>query len=690
MEFVSVLGKVGNKDVEISTKIIAEQADGSVLVKIGDTVVLASAIMSSSPREDIDFFPLSVEYEERLYAAGKISGSRFVKREGRPTDQAILTGRLIDRSIRPLFPKNLRNDVQVILTVLSVDDENDSDIVAAIAASSALAISEIPFLGPIATFRISGAENQFIVNPTYNEQENSNFEVIVSVVDNKITMIETLAKEAKEEEIVKAFDLALKNSKDIISLQEELVKKIGKKKIETVKPSEDSEILKSVKELTDKKLNNAIFGTKKEIKEDLNDISDEIKEIFKDDKEKKNHALKLFDDLVHKEIRKSILEEDKRPDGRKLDQLRNITAEVGVLPRTHGSAIFKRGMTQSLTVTTLGSTADAQILDTMEEDSTKRYMHHYNFPPYSVGETKPLRAAGRREIGHGALAEKALINLVPSKEEFPYTIRVVSEILSSNGSTSMAATCASTLSLMDAGIPIKSPVAGISIGLVASEDEKSFKLLTDIAGLEDFSGDMDFKVAGTKDGITAIQMDTKLKGITFEILKEAIEKARIARLEILDIMLKVIPEPRKDLSKYAPRISKVTINPDKIRDVVGSGGKIINKIIEETGVEIDIEPDGTVMIFSNNPEANKKAVDWVERLTHEFKAGEVFDGKVTRVLDFGAMVEVLPGQEGLVHVSKLSKGFIKDIRTVVKVGDKMKVVVTEVDSEGRLNLQKIG
>jgi len=687
MDSISVLGDIDGKKIELTANAVAEQADGSVLVRMGDTVVLATATMSDKPREGIDFFPLLVDYEERMYAAGKILGSRFIKREGRPTEEAVLSGRMTDRSLRPLFPKQLRNDVQVVLTVLSIDGENDPDIISMIAASAALAISEIPFEGPIAAFRISKVNNKFIVNPTYKERENSEFDVIVSTKKDKIVMIETNAKEAQEEDILKSFEVALKNTAKIVDLQNDLAKKVGKKKIEVPKTTKKDDIEKKVLDITKGKLKEAIFGTKSEIKKALKDLKIEIENSFEDDIEKKE-ALVVFEELMHEEVRKGVLEEDKRPDGRKLDEIRKIDIKVGVLPRTHGSAIFKRGLTETLTITTLGSTADVQILDTMEEDTTKRYMHHYNFPPFSVGEVRPMRSAGRREIGHGALGEKAIVNMIPEKEKFPYTIRVVSEILSSNGSTSMAATCGSTLSLMDAGVPIKDPVAGISIGLVTSEDGKKYKLLTDLMGLEDFSGDMDFKVAGTKKGITAIQMDTKLKGLDPKIFKESLEKAKKARVEIIDKMLKAIPGPRPELSPYAPRIDKVMIDPEKIKDVIGPAGKIINKIIEETGVEIDIEPDGSVMIFSSDPEANKKAVQWVKDLTREVKVGEVFTGKVTRILDFGAFVEILPGQEGMVHVSKLGEGFVKDIRKVVKLGDTLKVIVIEIDQEGRINLAK--
>ena len=686
MKPISVSATLGNKKLEISTDIIAEQANGSVMVKLGETVVLATATISSEPREGIDFFPLLVDYEERMYAAGKISGSRFVKREGRPTDEAILTARVVDRSIRPLFPKDLRNDVQVVLTILSIDGENDPDIPSIIAASAALSVSGIPFDGPIAAFRVSKIENNFVLNAGYKEREKSSLDLVASLKGEKITMIETEAKEAKEEDIIKALKVALSDTKKIIEIQQQLVKKIGEEIIKVKEVSISPKVEEKVKGAVRGKLEKAIFGTKNEIKNSLKTLKEDIEKSF-DEKEQKE-ALSIFDDLVHLEVRKAVLEKEKRPDGRKLEEVRNIEIGVGVLPRTHGSAIFRRGFTKTLTIITLGSTSDVQMLDTMEEDSTKRYMHHYNFPSFSVGEVRPMRSTSRREIGHGSLAEKALVNMIPEKEKFPYTIRVVSEILSSNGSTSMAATCGSTLALMDAGVPIKDPVAGISIGLVTSRDGKKYKLLTDLMGLEDFSGDMDFKVAGTKKGITAIQMDTKLKGIGIEIIEGALKRAKKARGEILDKMLKVISRQRSDLSKYAPRIEKITVNPEKIKDVIGPGGKTINKIIEETGVEIDVEQDGTVMVFSSDCEANKKAISWIKDLTREVKTGEVFTGKVTKILDFGAFVEILPGQEGMVHVSKLGKGFIKDIRKVVKVGDTIKVMVVEIDREGRINLAK--
>ncbi|NTU69350.1 polyribonucleotide nucleotidyltransferase, partial [bacterium] len=528
---------VGGKKVELKTGGFAEQANGSVFAQMGETVVMANATMSANEREGLDYFPLMVEYEEKMYAAGKILGSRFIKREGRPSEAAVLTGRLVDRSIRPLFDDSLRKDIQVIVTVLSIDQENDPDVLAVLAASAALAISDIPFEGPACAIRVAKANGKMLTNPTVNERENDEFESVVSVANGKITMIETEGKEADDEDLKKAFDISVKEAEILNKLQDDLVKKVGKNKFELEKAEENKDVKAEVEKLATKKLEDAVYG-KGEIKNEVFDVKKEILESFED--EQKSIAANYFEKLLKKIIRNNILEKGKRPDGRKLDELRKIDIETGVLPRTHGSVMFRRGMTQALTITTLGSTGDAQILDTMELDTSKRYMHHYNFPPYSVGEAKPIRSAGRREIGHGALAEKALVNVLPDKEVFPYTIRLVTEILSSNGSTSMAATCGSTLSLMDAGVPIKAPVAGISIGLVTSEDMKKYKLLTDLIAQEDFCGDMDFKVAGTKRGITAIQMDTKLKGIDKEILKEGIDQAKAARLTILDIMQKAL------------------------------------------------------------------------------------------------------------------------------------------------------
>jgi polyribonucleotide nucleotidyltransferase len=676
---------VGGKKVELKTGGFAEQANGSVFAQMGETVVMANATMSAQEREGLDYFPLMVEYEEKMYAAGKILGSRFIKREGRPSEAAVLTGRLVDRSIRPLFDDSLRKDIQVIVTVLSIDQENDPDILAVLAASTALAISDIPFDGPACAIRVAKANGKMLVNPTVKERENDEFESVVSVANGMITMIETEGKEADDEDLKKAFDISVKEAAALNRLQDEFVKKFGKKKFEIEKEKEDKEVKAEVEKLATKKLEDAVYG-KGEIKNEVFDVKKEVLESFED--ENKSIAGNYFEKLLKKIIRNNILEKGKRPDGRKVDELRKIDIETGVLPRTHGSVMFRRGMTQALTITTLGSTGDAQILDTMELDTSKRYMHHYNFPPYSVGEAKPIRSAGRREIGHGALAEKALVNVLPDKEVFPYTIRLVTEILSSNGSTSMAATCGSTLSLMDAGVPIKAPVAGISIGLVTSEDMKKYKLLTDLIAQEDFCGDMDFKVAGTRRGITAIQMDTKLKGVDKEILKEGIDQAKKARIEILDIMKKALAEPRTELSKYAPRIEIFKIDPEKIRDVIGSQGKVINAIIGDSGVEIDIEDDGTVTVCSTNPEENKKAVDKIKAIVREIEVGEVFEGKVIKVLNFGAFVELVPGKDGMIHVSKISDSFVKDINTVVKVGDTMKVKVVEIDKEGRINLAK--
>lgn len=686
MKSISVLADLGDKKIELKTGDFAQQASSSVMATMGETVVMATVTVAKKENKDIDYFPLMVDYEEKMYAAGKILGSRFIKREGRPTEEAILTGRMIDRSIRPLFPKEFKNDVQVVATVLSIDGENDPDILAIIASSTALCLSEAPFEGPISALRIAKAGKDFIINPTNPQREKAEFETVLSTVGNKISMIEAQGNEASENDIKKAFDLSVSSAKNIYKAQEELIKKAGKKKIEASPKKENKDVLKKVSDFASANLEKAL-SEKGEVKETLFSLYESIKDLFENENEQKE-AVDLLDKKIREQVREDILKKDKRPDGRKLSKLREIGSEIGVLPRTHGSAMFRRGLTQALTITTLGSTADVQILDTMEQDSTKRYMHHYNFPPYSVGEVRPMRSPGRREIGHGALAEKAILPVLPDKEVFPYTIRVVTEILSSNGSTSMAAVCGSTLSLMDAGVPIKAPVAGISIGLVTSNDGKKYKLLTDIIGLEDFTGDMDFKVAGTKRGITAIQMDTKLKGVPVSYLKEGLDQAQKTKLEILEIIQKTIKEPKKELSKYAPRIAQLKIDQEKIKDVIGPGGKIINKIIEETGVEIDIEPDGTVMIFSSDNNANQKAVEWVERLTKDVEVGQKYEGPVTRVLNFGAMVEILPGKEGMVHISKLSKEYVKDIHKVVKVGDKMKVVVAEIDSEGRVNLSR--
>lgn len=679
-----VSATVGGKKVEIKTGGFAEQANGSVFVQMGETVVMANATVSAQEREGLDYFPLMVEYEEKMYAAGKILGSRFIKREGRPSEAAILTGRLIDRSIRPLFDSSIRRDVQVVVTVLSIDQENDPDVLAVLAASSALAISDIPFEGPACVIRVAKVNGKMLVNPTVTEREGAEFESMVSVANGKITMIETEGNEATDEDLKKAFDISVKEAEGLNKLQDQLVKKVGNKKFDVPAKEENKELKKKIEELASKKLEEAIYG-KDEVKNSIFDVKKEILDSLNEDDDK-SLASDYFDKLNKKIIRNNILDKSKRPDGRKLDEVRKIDIETGVLPRTHGSAMFRRGMTQALTITTLGSTADAQVLDTMELDTQKRYMHHYNFPPYSVGEAKPMRGAGRREIGHGALAEKALVPVLPDKEVFPYTIRLVTEILSSNGSTSMASTCGSTLSLMDAGVPIKAPVAGISIGLVTSEDLKKYTLLTDLIGQEDFCGDMDFKVAGTKRGITAIQMDTKLKGVDKEVLKEGIDKAKQARLDILDIMQKALAAPRTELSKYAPRIEIFKIDPEKIRDVIGSQGKVINSIIGDSGVEIDIEDDGTVTVCSANPEENKKAVDKIKAIVKEIEVGEAFEGKVTRVLNFGAFVELAPGKEGMIHVSKISDSFVKDINTVVKIGDTLKVKVAEIDKEGRINL----
>lgn len=686
--------KLGGKDLIIQTGELAGLASGAVTCQLGDTVILATAVVSNEIREGIDFFPLLVDYEERLYAAGKISGSRFIKREGRPSEQAILTCRLIDRPIRPLFPKSFRNDVQIIITTLSYDEENDPDILGIIAASAALMLTKAPFEGPIAAARVGLIDGKFIVNPTHSELKNSQLDLVIAGTADKVMMIESGAKEVEEKKIFEAIKLAHQEMQTAIKLQLEMATKIEKLKIgtaeekvyEDIKKHLGAKVAKAVRE-ADKEKRNKLFAEFEE--KILADFEGDYKQV-----ELKSALSKI----IAKEFRQAILKEDLRPDGRKLDEVRQIDIKVGLLPRTHGSALFSRGQTQCLTIATLGGPGEEQTIETMEEEGTKRYMHHYNFPPFSTGEVKPIRSAGRREIGHGALAERALLPMIPSQEEFPYTIRLVSEILSSNGSSSMAATCGSTLALMDAGVPIKKPVAGIAIGLVTSEDGKSHKLLTDIQGLEDFGGDMDFKVTGTRDGITAVQLDIKLKGLDFAIIEKALDKAKKARLEIIEKMEKVIPVSRKELSPYAPRIMVVKISSEKIGEVIGPGGKTIHKIIDDCGgkeiTSIDIDEDGTVSIASTNPEMGDKAVQIVKSLTKEIKTGEIYTGEVKEIKrdrttgkEIGAIIQLTPKIDGMVHISQLADYRVEKVSEILHAGDRIPVMVLDVDKErGRVSL----
>jgi len=675
----------GRQKIVIGYGKYAGQASGAVTVRAGDTIVLATAVIAKKPRPDIDFFPLLVDYEERLYAAGRISSSRFIKREGRPSDQAILTARLVDRPIRPLFPKGYRNDVQIVITLLSYDGENDPDILAIIGASTALSISSAPFDGPVSAARVGRINGQLVANPLISEMANSELDLVVACNQGKIMMIEAGANEVSEEIFLEALKFAQENCQPTIDLQKKIQAKVGKPKTEFILET-DKEVFTKVKEFLGQKLVEVAFEPEKQIRAEKEEVlRSELLAAFAE--EHGDVAVKsAFEKVLVEQARKAILEENRRPDGRGLEDIRPLSAEVGLMPRTHGSGLFQRGETQALTLATLGSPGAEQMIEGVTGEYKKRFMHHYNFPPYSTGEVKPMRSIGRREIGHGALAERALLPVMPAKENFPYTIRLVSEILSSNGSSSMAATCGSTLALMDAGVPISSPVAGIAIGVITAEDGSNFKILTDIAGVEDGAGDMDFKMAGTEKGVTAVQMDIKVAGVTLEVLAEATRHAKTARAKILEVIKQAIGEPRAEMSPYAPRVIVLHINPEKIRDLIGPGGKMINAIIAETGAEIDVEQDGTIMVSSPNKTGLDKAVEWIKNLTHEVKPGETFMGKVTRLMDFGAFVEFLPGQEGLVHISQLAPYRVEKVTDIVKVGDVIPVKVLEIDSQGRINL----
>ncbi len=678
---------LAGRDLVVTIGKVALQAGGSCLVQYGDTVVLVTATQSKEPREGIDFFPLSVDYEEKLYSVGKIPGG-FIKREGRPSEKAILTSRLIDRPIRPLFPEGFRNDVQVIATVLSVDQDNSPEIAAMIGSSIALSVSDIPFDGPTGAVIVGLIDGKFIINPNCEEREKSAIHLTVSGTKSAIMMVEAGANEVPEETMLEGILLAHEEIKKICSFVEEIARDCGKEKskYEVFKPND--ELKEKIIVYGTEKLIAAINTVEKQEREDnIAQVSNEILEKFLADyPETEKDIAEIIENIIRKEVRRLIIEEGIRPDNRKVDEIRPITCEVGLLPRTHGSGLFTRGQTQVLTITTLGAISDAQVIDGLGEEDSKRYMHHYNFPPYSVGETKPLRSPGRREIGHGALAERALEPVIPSEEDFPYTIRLVSEVLGSNGSSSQASVCGSTLSLLDAGVPIKSPVAGIAMGLIKEDDKVA--ILYDIQGMEDHLGDMDFKVAGTRDGVTAIQMDIKIDGIDGKILKDALEKARRGRLFILDKMAETISSPRHDLSKYAPKIYTMQVNPDKIRDIIGPGGKMINKIIDETGVKIDIDDEGKVFIAAVSSEGGEKAISMINDIVKEVEVGDIYLGKVTRITNFGAFVDVLNGKEGLVHISQLAKERVNKVEDVVSVGDEVLVKVTEIDNQGRINLSR--
>lgn len=685
---------LGGKKLSLETGELAGQANAAVIAQYGETVVLSTVVSKEAPPQ-VDYFPLAVDYEEKLYAGGKISTSRFIKREGRPTEEAILTSRLIDRSIRPLFPKDYQSEVQVIITVLSVDQENSPDIVALIATSAALSISDIPWNGPISGLRIGRQNGGFLINPTDDEREFSNLDLILSSTKDEIVMIEAGAQEVDENSITEALKFGLENGKKVIALIEELIKEAGREKQKYESEEHDEKITKPVNEFIQKELIKELEDPQKAQDENwFKEAVQKLEEKFVKEDEGIIHPkvlADLLDDAVAQFLRKQILEKKKRIDGRSPDEIRPLYVKVGLLPRTHGSAIFQRGKTQILSIVTLASPSHEQLIESMEGEETKKYMHHYNFPPFSTGEVRRIGSPGRREIGHGALAERALIPVLPAEDVFPYTIRVVSEVLSSAGSTSMASTCGSTLALMDAGVPVKEPVAGISIGLITDKTDKSkYVTITDIAYQEDAQGDMDFKVAGTKNGVTAIQMDIKLTGISLKIAQEALEKAKKARLTILEKMRSTLPAPRETISKHAPTVIVIKIDPSKIGDVIGSGGRVINRIISETGAGIDVNNEGIVTISGKDPEACKKAATWVEGIVKEAQVGEEFEGTVKRILPFGAMVEYLPGKEGLVHISKLAPYRVEKVEDVVKIGQQVEVRVAEIDDQGRINLAMKG
>ena len=672
----------------------SELANGSVWVRYGETVVMVNVTASKEPKEGIDFFPLSVDYEEKLYAAGKIPGS-FTKREGKPADKAILTSRAIDRPLRPLFPKDFRNDVCVIATVLSVEPDNSPEVAAMIGASAALSISDIPFGGPTAAVNVGYVDGQIVINPTLEQREKTDLTLTVAGTEEKIAMIEAGANEIPDDIMLEAIKQAHVEIKKLCKFISDIKAEIGKPKFAYKSFEVDHDLFDKIAEKYEDRMYNDVQEIDKTVRDaNVDKIKEEVMEYLKNElgeeevEKRKQEIGEILYKLEKKCVRKMILEEHKRPDGRKLDEIRPLSCEVGVLPRVHGSAIFTRGQTQVLSVATLGMMSEEQELDGLDEQTSKRYMHQYNFPAYSVGEARTSRGPGRREIGHGALAEKALVPVLPSVEEFPYAIRVVSEVLSSNGSTSQASICGSTLALMDAGVPIKTPVAGISTGLVTdANDPNRYVMLTDIQGLEDFFGDMDFKVGGTHKGITAIQVDIKIDGLTYDIIAQAFERTRIARMYILDqIMAPQISKPREEISKYAPKIITTKIKVEKIKDVIGPGGKVINKIIDETGVKMDIEEDGNVFIYATNPESGNRALEMVKEIVKEIEVDGIYEGKVTRLMQFGAFVDVGCGKEGLLHISKISKKRVNKVEDVLKVGDIVKVRVYEIDDQGRINL----
>ncbi len=697
METKSFKKEINGKLLEIEFNGLAERANSSVFVKYGDTVVMANCVIAKKEIENADFFPLTVLYEEKYYAVGKILGSRFMKREGRPSEQSILTSRLIDRAIRPLFPSDLHHEVQVIVTCLSWDQESDPASLSLLAASVALLCSDIPWHGPVAPIRVGEKDGQIIIFPTTKEREEGNLDLTISALKSEsgkeilVNMIEAELKEVSEEMLLKAFAETKKIQKELLDFQEDIQKQIGKEKIILKEYPINEEIKKEVINFLGDRLEKALFKKTETIEDLKNELAEHLKAL-NDDPQQLRQGLNIFEAETKKAMHRGAIKNGLRTDGRKITELRELNCQTGLFKRTHGTGLFTRGQTKVLSFLTLGAPGDQKIIDEMEIQGKKRFMHNYNFPPYSVGETGPMRGPGRREIGHGMLAEKALRPMIPSAEEFPYTIRVVSEVLCSNGSSSMASTCAACLALMDGGVPIKRPVSGIAMGLMMeinnekSTEDKEYIVLTDVQGEEDHYGDMDFKVAGTEKGITALQMDIKIRGITDKIIKQALEQSRPAREEIRNTMANILAEPRKELSPYAPRIFVIKINPEKIGEVIGTGGKIINEIIETCNVTIDIEDSGEIFITSENQESAQKAIEWINNIVKEVEIGEIYQGTVKRIMDFGAFVEILPGQEGLVHISHLDNKHVNKVTDVVKLNDVIPVKVISIDEQGRINL----
>ena len=674
-------------DLSIKIGKVAEQANGECLIRCGDTILLVTATASDTPREGIDFFPLICDYQEKLYAVGKIPGG-FIKREGKTTDDGILISRQMDRPLRPLFPENFYNDVQIIATPFSVDEDNEPDCLTTIGASIALGVSDIPFFGPVAAVNVGYIDGKFVVNPNKDQREKTSLNLTVAGTADAINMVEAGANELSESEMLEAMMIAHEEIKAICKFIQEIIDEIGKEKMEVAEEVE-TKLQRMIKDKYTENIKNSIRTTDKVKREDdIAQIEEKCKEDFLEDyPESEDEIHKTVDSIMKKEVRRMISIDKIRPDGRKMDEIRELSAESGLLPRAHGSGLFKRGQTQVLSVLTLGSPGEEQVIDSMNrEEITKRYIHQYNFPPFCVGDIRPLRGPGRREIGHGRLAERALMPVLPDSDDFPYTIRVVSEVLSSNGSSSQASICGSTLALMDGGVPIKKPVAGIAMGLIKEDD--SISILTDIQGLEDHLGDMDFKVAGTRDGITALQMDMKIAGINKEVLKDALDKAKAARFKILGVIEEEIEKPREDLSKYAPRIFAIDIKPEKVRDVIGAGGKTINKIIDATGVKIETEDDGHITVASDDGDSGKKAIEMIKSIVTDPQPGDVYEGEVKRIMKFGAFVEIAIGKEGLLHISQIDTKRTEKVEDVLNVGDKIKVKVTEIDRQGRINLSR--